>query len=271
MNDLGPFAEALLDPASAPPGGLRSWNGSDPAQRFRVYRNNVAVSLVDALADNFPVVKALVGEEFFRAMARRFVTAHPPASPLLALYGVEFSAFIARFPPAADLSYLADVARLEWLYQTASRGPDASVLGAEQLAPALADPERLNDLQLRLHPTAMPFHSPEAIVSLWAAHQNDAPAEVDAQLATIELAQGESAFVVRYGLEVSVIPLSKCAVEFLTQLGQAVTLGRATRYAQDADPNFDLGQVLGVAMRAGLFADIKISPSPSPGEHHANQ
>mgnify|MGYP001390820627 CR=1 FL=1 len=43
------FAAALLDAERAVPSGLVAWNGSDPARRFAIYRNNVVVSLVDAL------------------------------------------------------------------------------------------------------------------------------------------------------------------------------------------------------------------------------
>ncbi|MBK6636784.1 MAG: putative DNA-binding domain-containing protein [Rhodocyclaceae bacterium] len=262
MSHLQAFAAALLASGATPPGGLRTWNGSDPAQRFRVYRNNVAVSLVDALADNFPVVQALVGDAVFRGMAHRFIVAHPPASPVLALYGIEFSDFIASFPPAAELSYLADVARLEWLYQNAAHGPDAPTLRAEHLAVALADPEHLNDLQLQLHPTAAPFHSPYAAISLWAAHQRDDSGEIATHIAAINLAQGESGVVVRQGLEVAVVPLPPCAVEFLTQLGAGVALGAAAHDAQATTPDFDLGQTLGLALRAGLFTDFKIATSP---------
>ena len=73
------FADALLDPARPCPPGLRTWNGSDPARRLAVYRNNVVSSLIDALADTFPVVQRLVGTEFFRAMAGVFA---PPAQRL---------------------------------------------------------------------------------------------------------------------------------------------------------------------------------------------
>lgn len=60
-----PLPTAPLNPELPCPGGLTSWNGSDPELRFAVCRNNVMVSLIDALADTFPVVQALVGEEFF--------------------------------------------------------------------------------------------------------------------------------------------------------------------------------------------------------------
>ena len=51
------FAAALLDPDLPAPAGLTTWNGSDPARRFRVYRNNVIISLIDALADSFEVTQ----------------------------------------------------------------------------------------------------------------------------------------------------------------------------------------------------------------------
>ncbi len=78
MSTHAAFAEALLDPAAPCPPGLTSWNGSDPAQRFAIYRNNVIVGLIDALADTYPVTEELVGEAFFRAMARE----HTGGSPL---------------------------------------------------------------------------------------------------------------------------------------------------------------------------------------------
>ena len=72
------------------------------------------------------MVRLLVGEEFFRAMAQIHVRAHRPRSPLMFEYGDELPDFIAGFPPAADVPYLADVARLEIAW---SRVPPASAQG----------------------------------------------------------------------------------------------------------------------------------------------
>jgi len=95
------FAEALRDPSKPLPMGLVSQNSHGLEQRFAVYRNNVAIGLIEALEARFPVVRRLVGEEFFTAMARVFVQAHPPRSPLLMIYGDSFPQFIAGFGPAA--------------------------------------------------------------------------------------------------------------------------------------------------------------------------
>ena len=98
------FAEALLDPACALPEGITSVRGIADAARFAVYRNNVHVGLTGALAKRFPVVRRLVGEEFFAGMARVYAGLHKPASPLLFEYGDEFPDFVEQFEPARGLA-----------------------------------------------------------------------------------------------------------------------------------------------------------------------
>ena len=76
------FAEALLGAEPTLPPGIVAHTGAVPARRFAVYRNNVMASLGAALAQRYPVIERLVGGEFFAAMARQFVTQHPPRSPI---------------------------------------------------------------------------------------------------------------------------------------------------------------------------------------------
>ena len=45
-----------------------------------------------------------------------------------------FPEFLARFPPAASLAYIADVARLEWAVNRALHAPDAAPLDVARLA-----------------------------------------------------------------------------------------------------------------------------------------
>ena len=108
----GRFAQALITPSRPVPDAIVG-----EAARFAIYRNNVAVGLRDSLAATYPVVASLVGEAFFAEMARAFVAAEPPMSPILIEYGGGFADFIDRFRPADDLPYLSDVARLEWAWQ----------------------------------------------------------------------------------------------------------------------------------------------------------
>src|ERR1700685_1030803 len=147
-----PFAQALLDTALPIPTGITAHNAAIPTRRFAVYRNNVAVSLVNALKSRFPVVEKIVGEEFFAAMARVFVLERPPSTPLLATYGDEFAAFIATFDPARELVYLADVARLEAARTRAYHAADATPVGADGFA--VLDSLAVGDICIEMHPSA---------------------------------------------------------------------------------------------------------------------
>ncbi|MFC6673940.1 DNA-binding domain-containing protein [Marinobacterium aestuariivivens] len=200
MTGQRDFCKALLDPDQGTPDGLRSWNGSDPAMRFAVYRNNVIASLIEALADSFPVVKALVGDRFFDAMAQGFVRQNLPASPVLARYGDAFPAFVADFEPAGSLPYLADVARLEWFYVQAFHAADAQPVATEAIGRLLADSDALPGLRLGLHPSAALLCSDHAVVSIWAAHQGTG------DLRRIDPGRPEQALLLRSGLEVQVLP-----------------------------------------------------------------
>ena len=91
------FSNALKDPEEPTPSSVAGRPGENPAKRFGVYRNNVTVSLVEALIAAFPAVHRLVGDEFFKAMARVYVGLHPPRSPLMFAYGQDFPDFRADY------------------------------------------------------------------------------------------------------------------------------------------------------------------------------
>lgn len=252
------FAAALLDPARPAPAGLTSWNGSDPAQRFAVYRNNVTVSLIDALADTFPVVQALVGADFFRAMAREFVRAAPPASPVLAWYGDEFPAFVAGFAPAAGVPCLADVARLEYARVLAFHAADAAPVAADAVAALLAEPATLPGLAVRFVPACSLLRSRWAIASLWAAHQTDDEADDAAddaagELSRIDPATPENAIVCRSGLDVEVRALAAGDAAFVAALIAGATLGEAIAHGA-GEPGFNLAGALGLLLAADAIA-----------------
>ena len=95
--------DALLHPGedAAAAALLRPSPGLDAARRLRLYRNNLFESLTAALAAVYPVTQQLVGEDFFRALARRFIPAFPSRSGNLHDFGAELPAFIRGFEPAA--------------------------------------------------------------------------------------------------------------------------------------------------------------------------
>ena len=249
------WAQALLNPAHTVPNGLITWNHSDPERRLAVHRNNVVVSLLDALAHSFPITQQLVGEDFFRAMAQVFVRAHPPRTRVLSHYGHELPSFIARFPPAAGLPYLADVARLEWQRLQALHAADAQPLDATSLSTLLQDTDALPTLRWQVAPSLHVLRSPHAAVSIWAAHQEDSGIALEG----VDLAQAESALVFRSGWDVMVLQTSPGLAALVEGLLDNAPFGEALDPAYVAEPEFDLSQALAVLIRHELLTGAERS------------
>lgn len=252
--DLGGFAAALLDPAHPTPPGLRAWNGSDPGARLAVHRNNVLVSLVDALADTFPVVQQLVGDTFFRAMAAVFVRQSPPRSSVLAHYGQDFPAFVAQFEPAQALPYLADMAQLEAARVRAYHAADAEPVSAAAIGLAFGSGERMGELRPALHPSVCALASAHAVVTLWAAHQGEG------EMPLVDIDSPENAIVLRDGLDVLVLPAPAGAVVFVRAVLQGCNLGAAAASAADAEPGFDLTATLTLLLAHGALVSLHLPP-----------
>ncbi|WP_338474350.1 DNA-binding domain-containing protein [Pseudomonas sp. MS646] len=238
MSSQATFAAALLAPRQACPPGLCCANGADPASRFAVYRNNVLGSLINALADGYPVVRQLVGDEFFQAMAGVHAQACPPDSPLMNRYGAGLADFIERFEPASSVPYLADVARLERLRTLAYHAADAQAADLGLLAAALADPPSLGTLRVMLHPSVHLLASAFAVVAIWAAHQ------AGETLAGIDPGQAQQALVLRNGLDVEVFAIDHATYTFIHHLQNGLSLDQAWAFAPDADPGHTLALLI---------------------------
>lgn len=246
------WAQALLEPDYPTPADLVTWNGSDPTRRLGVYRNNVIVSLVDALASTFPVTRQLVGEDFFRAMAQQFVRQQPPSSPVLARYGAKLPDFISGFGPAASVPYLGAVARLEWLRLQALHAADATAVPHAALAQCLTEPDALAHARWTLAPCLHLFAAPCAAVSLWAAHQEGSGLALEA----VDVDVPEQAWIFRSELDVMVLQTAPGEQALAHALQAGVPLGAAVAQAQATQTDTDLERALALLMRHGLVVGI---------------
>ena len=248
MQDLrecqSAFAAALLNPEVPAPANVCCHTSGVVTRRFNVYRNNVVVSLIEALKATYPVACRLVGDEFFAAMAREYVLENPPRSPILSRYGSTFPEFLRTFAPVSDLPYLADVAQLEWLQLRAYHAADAPSLDSTDFGNL--DPSRIADMIVRLLPSAKLFASPFACVSIWRTNTHD---EVVTPVGNID--RGEDALVLRPGLETIVLPLPRGAYRFIDELGAGKNLGAAYAAASGTAPAFDLQFALAALIDCG--------------------
>ncbi|MEJ0100880.1 MAG: DNA-binding domain-containing protein [Pseudomonadota bacterium] len=242
------FATVLLDADAPTPEFLRARDGALLPSRFDVYRNNVHASLTDALRAVFPVTTRLVGEEFFRALAREFLRHNLPRGAALHDYGADLPDFIRGHAPAAELPYLADVAALEHAWWQAYGAAEAPAVSLAELA--AIDGEQLLALRARLHPAVRMLNSVHPMHGIWFAHQAD-----DEPVAP-ESWQAEAALITRPDATVQVRGITPAAHAFFVTLGADATLESAASAALELDPAFDLGATLLLAIQAGAIQEL---------------
>lgn len=217
------------------------------AERLRIYHNHTLTSLSTALGDNFPVVRRLVGDDFFRAAAKRFVSTEPPRDPRLSAYGDRFGDFLAGFEPARALPYLPDVARLEWARIEVTFAPETPALDLAALAarPATEQGRRM----LALRPSAILMASPYPVDRIWSANQ-------DADVLPVDLDSGPVRLMVwrnPEGCRFEHLDIGSFA--FFEAAARRATLEEAAEAALAADPEFDLVVALAIHRRCRVLAN----------------
>jgi hypothetical protein len=246
------FAEALLNPELPMPPGLVGPNGRPSSKRFAVYRNNVVAGLTETLKDAFPAVRRIVGADFFQAMARAYVVAEPPRTPILLDYGAGFPDFIRQFEPAASLPYLGDVAHIERAWTEAYHAPEASPL--DPAAFTAIEPSQLPEIRLLLHPSVRVVRSQFPALTIWQMNIGDGvPAPVDLA------AGGEDVLVVRPVADVEVRSVPGGSLEFIRALAGGMSVLAALTAAISVDPGFDLSTNLSGLMQAGAVVDYNFA------------
>ncbi len=249
------FARALLHDEEIPDAAVADLVGQ-PA--FAVYRNTVMKGCLDALQANFPAVARLVGEEWFRAAAAVFAAGELPREASLLRYGERFPEFLAGFPPAADLPYLAAVARLDRLWIESHAAADHDAL--DPAAIAALGPEALAATVLEPHPAARWAWSPEApAFTIWRANREEGTGlgEIDWR--------GEGALLTRPQDAVRATPLDEAGCRFLDACARGLPVTDALDAALAADAATDFARLAATLLEAGAFARLVPIPHADSG------
>ena len=201
-----------------------------------VYRGNAFGNWSTALAGAYPVTRMIVGAELFDALARDYARAFPSTSGDLHEYGAQLAAFLEGYPPATDLPYLPDVARMEWLAHRAYYAADAQPFDFSR------------PTEVRLAPSAALLESGWPLAGIWAAHQEGGDPS------TVDLDAGPDRVLVhRSGWRVEACSLRPGDFRFLAALQERRALGPALEAAAAEDPAFIARVALAAWVQAGVI------------------
>lgn len=121
------FVTSLLHP-DAEQRLLGALVGDETNNRERVarYRARLWRTWHRVLACAYPVLRSLMGDDFFLTLSREYGIADPIRSGDLNRFGSRMAELLEAWPPTATCRHLADVARLEWLVHRACFAADAT-------------------------------------------------------------------------------------------------------------------------------------------------
>lgn len=244
---LSQFQDAFVEALQGRPAPQLAALTEQPA--FAVYRNTVLAGCVDALRANFPSVEQLVGLAWMGDAAAAYAQQSPPSDPRLIHYGAEFPAFLEAIQAQHGLSYLADVACLDRLWNEAFSAPDEPCLDLTELAGMTA-----GDLaHSHLHPRAsVRWHwfEQHPAYSLWRFSREQLAWPQDQPW----VAEGVLLSSDSHGVNHQPLAHGGCA--FLQACAGGLTLDQASQLAQQAQPDLDFTDLLGRLLQARAFRPL---------------
>lgn len=248
---------------------FKTTSNTSSQQRFAIYQNNVFYSLTTALGDLYPVVKQLVGDEFFTSTAGVYFRQYPPQKAAMVFLGENFADFLREFEHTRTMAYLPDIARLELARHRAYHATDKISLTTESVA-SIA-PDLLAQSIIELHPSLQCIQSPEPIFSIWQNNQDEEPNESQKKQAlqepydredvsppkeTIQLGEPQHVLVVRPVYSVDMYQVPSDIYDFIQYVQQRCTLADAIENTLDRHVDFDVGNSIQFALQTQLFSDI---------------
>ncbi len=240
------FTRAMMDASLPVPDGISDAQKRAAGRRFNVYRNNVAVSLTEAMHAAFPVIAKLLGKENMDGLSSLYLRAHPPSSPLMMFYGEHFPAFLAGMEQLNHLGYLADVARLELALRRAYHAADAAPIAADALAKL--SPDALMQTQVTLAPSVQVISSPWPIWDIW--HFNTV------ENAPKPKAVAQDVLITRPEFDPIPHTLPAGGASWISSLMQGERFGDAHDATLNTTPEFDLGATLTLLLQDGAIINL---------------
>jgi hypothetical protein len=216
-----------------------------------IYQSSAIANITNSLSLSYPVIEKLVGKDFFQVMCKSYIVKHWPTSGNMDDYGESFSSFLAEFDQVRHLSYLEDVAQLEWRFHQSSLANDNSYFDWARLA-NVASSETITFL---LSPSLSIMCSTMPVDKIWLMNQVNAPENIELSL------DGDSdTYIVlfRQGLKTEMMTVVESEFTFLQSIENGLNFEAAIESAKAVDANIAIDHSLKQYIEFGIISGFLI-------------
>ena len=197
---------------------LNAQRGTPGTARLSVYAGGYIMRIRHALAEVYPAVAHVVGEGAFAELAGDYARAHPSHEYNLSFAGRHLPDFLASWPRTAQLPFLPDLARLEWLVCMAFHAFDEPPMDLHVLAQM--SPTTWERLRLVFQPSVGVVASAWPTLDMWTARTR--PRD---EIAIDLVNRPQRVLVSRQGMQVRCALLAPAEHDLLAGLLAQRTLG----------------------------------------------
>jgi len=219
-----------------------------------IYQSSAIANIIRAMKLTYPVIEKLVGEDFFRACCKKYIQLHWPKSANMDDYGEEFASFLADFEPAKQLTYLTDVAQLEWLFHLSSLASDSNPTDWTRLSSVEADDAL--QVKLLLAPSVMLISSAFPLDRIWQMNQSNTSMNED-----IDLAIEQDTFLVifRQNLKTEIMSVNASEFSLLSSFSQQQSLVNAIEHASQKEMSISIDDAIKKCIGLNIISGFKIT------------
>lgn len=221
-----------------------------------IYQKSSIGNIIQAMKLTYPVIEKLVGEDFFRVSCKKFISSHWPKSANMDDYGEEFAEFLAKFEPAKPLTYLNDVAQLEWLFHLSSLADDSHIIDWTSLSSVPAD-DALQVILL-LAPSVKLISSPFPIDKIWQMNQLNALVNEEIDLTLSQELQETLLVIFKQGMKTEIMSVNAGEFALLSSLSQQQSLLNAIEKVTKIASDISIDNIIKKFVGLNIISDFKV-------------
>lgn len=215
---------------------------------LKIYRNGVIKGCLDALASNFPTLKAYIGDARFTELARGYIQHHWPKDTRLSTYGEQLSSFIGNKSNNAvhAFPYSQDFATLDRGWLDALFAQDEQSLDGNDITAILTQESQQDLFSLQLAQSVKLMHLSHSCINHWLALKFSEPSSQTDNSSC-------SVLFWRFQQQVQYRMLSAFEEHFIRSMTSTASILAAAEMVITEHPNEDIGALFGALLTAGIL------------------